>query len=429
MAITQPVREESLAYFGGERHRAAKVQPRFTASKKTRGRIDSLINGGILSDWYGGPHVREFEEEFAAYHSVPVAVATNSGTSAIHAALRAAGVRAGDEVIAPTYCYFSAVSAVLQDGAVPVLYDSESYSVAGDLAQIPGLVTTRTRAVIVVHMYGVPSDLSALSKWLGARGILLIEDCGQAHGAKSEGRLVGTMGDFGCFSFASPRHHIAAGEGGMVIGRSGDYAETLRQIVNYGKNNDWRGPVRQGYSYSMPEFTAIVGRQGLELLEDSIERRRVAAQIFDEVLGDTDLRLHDAAEPFGETDRSAWYRKLVRIPAAYAHLRDWMVAAIEAENVSAKPPHPLLHQIPWMADQIEALRTVRDGGVRAGDGRCAYPNSEEDYAVLIDLETGPDVGEQDARLAAEAVAKVWSFVLCNPNRASEAAVQYGPYRF
>ncbi|MFI6394284.1 DegT/DnrJ/EryC1/StrS family aminotransferase [Nonomuraea sp. NPDC050540] len=417
--------DERLAYFGGKPHRPAKVRPTFTADALTRQRVEHLVTDSMLAEWYGGQETSTFEAEFAAYHGVPVAVAVNSGTSALHAALVAAGVSDGDEVVAPTVCYFSAISAILQERAIPVLYDSEPRSILPSAQRILDLVTEHTRAVMVVHLYGVPMDVADLRAQLSSRGIALIEDCSQAHGAVVNGHLVGTMGDFGCYSLASPRHHISVGEGGVVMARDPAAERILRQLVNRGKNNDWGGPVRQGFSYALPEFSAIAGRQGLADLGRELDARKAAATIFDEVLHDSGLVLFDAVEPFGDRDRPGFYRKLVRLPPAFAPLRDWFVAAIEKENVSAKPPHPLAHQIPWI---VQRTAQVAERAGRPAAGQPACPNAEAEHAVLLDLETGPGVGVDDARLAAEAVKKVWEFIVDNPEPAKGAAEEYGAYR-
>lgn len=416
-------RPDLPAIAGGSPHRARKIEPYFRADERTHADVEGLLSGSTLSEFYGGRHTTAFEEAFAAYHGVPTAVAVNSGTSAVHAALCAAGVGPGDEVLVPTLCYFSAVTAVTQEHAVPVLYDSRPGSVVADTEQILAKLTDRTAAVLIVHLYGVPLDLTELRAALSGRNVALIEDCGQSHGARAGGVPTGAQGDYGCFSFASPRHHISTGEGGMVIARSPAAEPVLRQIVNKGKNNDWHGPVRQGFSYVLPEFAAVVGLQGLRDLDAELSRRASAAAAYDEVLESSGLILLSGGED------SAHYRKLIRMPAHAVPLRDWFVAAVEAENVSAKPPHPLLHRIPWLAARIEEL----EGKFGVAPGRepfsaGAFPAAEDLSAALVDLETGPNIGRAEALESAAAVRKVWRWIEDNPGDAAMAAKGYGSYR-
>jgi perosamine synthetase len=409
-----------LAILGGEPARAAKVAPLFRATAETKARIAELLKGGLLSDFYGGPICQEFEDSFAQSFGVSHAVAVNSGTAALHCAVAAAGVGPGDEVLVPTACFFTAATAVIQQRAVPVLIDSMPGDLQIDLDKAAQQITPRTAALIAAHMYGNPGDLQAIRKFADQYHLALIEDSCQAHGARFNGMLAGTVGDIGCFSFAAPRKHINTGEGGMVVTNDPSYARLARQLANKGKLNGWYTHRLMGYSYSMPEISAVIGLQGLRELGTEVTRRQAAAAEYDDVLEGTGL----ATDSLAPGARHAYFRKVVSLPRGYEEIRDWMVRAIEAENVSAKPPHAALHTIPWLRE----FKPFTSGDIAfARVMRSDFPVADDLLPRLLDLETGPGLSRQQARISASAVAKVWRWIQRNRDEALELASKSGKY--
>ncbi len=409
-----------LAINGGLPIRAKKVQALFHANPMTMQRAEELLRGGLLSDFYGGPICAQFEEAFAAKFEVPFAVAVNSGTAALHCAVAAAKVGPGDEVLVPTACFFTAASVVIQQRAVPVLVDSVPDSLEIDLECAGQLVTPRTKAIIVAHMYGYPGRLDEMRHFADRHDLALIEDVCQAHGARYMDSLAGTVGDLGCFSFAAPRKHINTGEGGMVITHDEQTARIARQISNKGKENGWYTHQIMGYSYCLPEICALCGLQGLDELEEEVARRRSAAEEYDAILSGSGLELESLAEGVYHS----YFRKIVRLPEEFAGLRDWIVRAIEAENVSAKPPHAALHTIPWLRDHNPfGYGEKVSGNVVRG----SFPRADNQLTRIIDLETGPGLTAEDARVSANAVAKVWGWVQSNREQATRFAADAGEY--
>jgi perosamine synthetase len=418
----------ALAITGRKPTRAARITPAFRATETTRQRLLGIVDGGALSAWYGGSYSHAFEDQFATYHGVSHACAVNSGTAALHTAIAAAGVEPGDEVIVPSACFFTAATAVLQQNAIPILADCCADDLGLDPAQLPALVTARTRAILVTHMYGYPARIREVCELAQQRGLIVIEDCGQSVGARIDGRTVGVFGDFGCFSLASPRKHISVGEGGVVIARDPVFAQRVRRLVNKGKDNGWYTQRMMGYSYTMPELTAAVALQGLEELEQEIARRRDVAQCYDEVLADSGLELEVVAPSL----RHVYFRKLIRLPNDSVHLRDWMVRAIEAENVSAKPPHLPLHRLSWLVEQRAYARGCPFTCHRANDAPVNYrtahlPVTDRELDRIIDLETGPGMTQEDAFVSADAVRRIWDFICGHRTRAEEMARACGPY--
>jgi perosamine synthetase len=376
----------------------------------TRQRAIDLLDEGQFSDWYGGTHARAFEEAFAAYHGVRHAIAVNSGTAALHAALAAADVGPGDEVILSTASFVTAASAVLQQGAEVVLGDIEPAGLTLDAAALPALITPRTRAILPVHLYGYPCNMSQICGLAAQHGLTVIEDCGQAHGARRAGRPVGTFGHLACFSFASPRKHIAVGEGGMILTNDDRLAEECRQVVNKGKRDGWRTHRRMGYSYVMGEFEAILGLGGLARLDSEIERRRAAAAVYVHMLRASGLEV----DPDPADCTHVYFRKVIRLPDEFAPWRDWFVEALRAEHVSAVPPHVAIHDVHWFATAppyppgYPFLSSSRSGGgIRK---TLRLPRADREWARLLDVETGPGMTPEDAKVSAEGILKVWHYL-------------------
>lgn len=402
---------DTLAIFGGDPARAQKIVPRFVPTEDTRGRIDDLLRSGALSDFYGGYWCTEFEKRFAEYFGVRHAIAVSSGTSALHTAVTAYGIGPGDEVLLPTSCFFTAATAILQQNAIPVLVDCRPETLEIDLDAAESLVTPRTKAILPVHMYGYPSDIERINEFADRHGLVIIEDACQSHGAKFRGRLMGTFGAVGCFSFAAPRKHINVGEGGMVVTNSDALAKQIRRVANKGKDNGWFTHKIMGFSYNLPEMSAILGIQGVEELDRQVALRREVSNSYDAVLRGTELEVPELPDSIFHS----YFRKVVFLPERFAPIRDWFVRAVEWENVSAKPPHAALHTIDWLRERIGSIV------------QPSFPVADRELPRVVDLEAGPLMSEPDGRLSGEAVLKVWQWVREHEREAFELAEQSGRY--
>ncbi|HPI78091.1 MAG TPA: aminotransferase class I/II-fold pyridoxal phosphate-dependent enzyme, partial [bacterium] len=182
------------------------AEARAVAAVLKSGRLTSLSNNAV----------ERFEKAFADYCGTKHCVAVNSGTAALHVALAAAGAGPGDEVIAPPYTFIATVSAIIQQNAVPVFADIDRDTLNIDPARVEEKITRRTKAVVPVHLFGLPADMDMITAIAKRRGIMVIEDACQAHGALYKGRKVGSMGDMACFSFQESKN-MAAGEGGAIV--------------------------------------------------------------------------------------------------------------------------------------------------------------------------------------------------------------------
>ena len=236
-----------------------------------------------------GPRVREFENEFAGYCGSGYGVATSSGTAAIYLALRALGVGNGDEVLVPSHSFIASATPILLAGAIPVFVDiGEDYLM--DIDDLEQKITSRTKAVICVHLYGQMCDMDRLAKLKERYGFSLIEDAAQAHGAEYDGKKAGSFGDIACFSFFPSKNMTVAGDGGMIVTDDEELDAAMRALRDHGR--DYRTPEGKytstmlGFNFRMSEISAAVGMCQLRLLDGWIEKRRAIAGIYDDLLPD-----------------------------------------------------------------------------------------------------------------------------------------------
>ena len=241
--------------------------------------VSDVVSSGYVAE---GDVVRRFEQAFADYHEIRHAVATNSGTSALHLVLLALEVGMGDEVIIPSYVCCALLNAVNYTGATAVLADISPETFNIDPSDVKTKINTRTKAIIVPHLFGMSADLEQLLEL----DVPLIEDCAQALGAEYDNKPVGSFGVAAIFSFYATKV-ISTGEGGMVVTGSGDIANRIKDLKTYDQKMDYR--VR--YNYKMTDLQAAMGFSQLDRLESFIRRRRDIAELYDRSFKDLDLHL------------------------------------------------------------------------------------------------------------------------------------------
>jgi len=383
-----------LAIHGGVPSRPSPIAATVAISDHARARVMDLVETGALSDYYNGPWARQFEGEFARFHGPECrAVAVNSGTSALHLAITAAGIGPGDEVIVPALCFVAAATALVQNGAVPIICDAEPLNLTLDVAMAERLIGPKTKAIIPVHFWGYPSDAKALRVLCDRHGLTLIEDCAQALGAPAYDRRVGQFGHYATYAF-SVRKHVACGEGGMVLCQDAATHEKLRRLSNYGKGPGWDDYVSAGFSYRLAEFPSIVGLDGLARLEEEIAARRRAAEHYWEIFQTVPVTI--VPEP--GWGRSVYFKCPILLPPEMLEVRRQIVKAIGAENVSCRVPHRPLYSISWLAEYLKERHAYR------GADEC--PVAAAAHARLIEIETGPHLPLPEAQTSGGAVIKV-----------------------
>ncbi len=246
--------------------------------------IEEAVLATLRSGHYVlGEPVERFEESFAAYCGTRFAVAVSTGTSALHLALLAAGIGAGDEVITVPTTFVATVAAILYCGAVPVLVDVDPTTLTMDPTKLAAAITPRTKAVLPVHFHGRLADMKAIRTIADAHQLAVIEDAAQAHGARRDGKRAGAFGDMGCFSFYPGKNLGAAGEGGAVTTDNADLAARLRALRDWGQVERSVHTLR-GYNYRMEAIQGAVLGVKLKRLDDWNAARQEIARLYDAAL-------------------------------------------------------------------------------------------------------------------------------------------------
>lgn len=243
--------------------------------------LDSIKSGWISS---GGRYINLFEESFAKFIGIKYAVTTTSGTSALHLSLAALGISKGMEVIIPDLTIISCALAVIYTGATPVVVDVDPKTGNIDPAKIEAKITKKTKAIMVVHLYGQPAQMKQIVNLAKKHGLYLIEDAAEAHGAEYRGKLVGGIGDVGCFSFYGNKI-ITCGEGGMVVTNNKKIYQRLKSLKDLAHSPQKRFLHHQiGFNYRMTNLQAALGLAQLEEVEKYIFQKRWMASQYNKLL-------------------------------------------------------------------------------------------------------------------------------------------------
>ena len=300
--------------------------------------VTAVLQSGMLAS---GERVVEFEKKFADYCGTTHAVAINNGTAAIHAALLAADIGPGDEVIVPTFSFVATASAVSMCGAKPVFADVDEQSFNINPQQVGERVTPKTKAVIGVHLFGQPFDVRAIQEICESHNLKLIEDAAQAHGALYHGEKVGGFGHFGCFSFYATKNMIT-GEGGMVTTSEKAYNERLRLIINHGQSEKYLH-TRLGYNYRMTDIGAALGIVQLKKLDKFNTRRRKNAEYYN-----THLSVKGLITPVVSPDVGHVYHQYVlRLTDDFPMSRAEFIDYLKAKGIGSAIHYPIpIHRQP-----------------------------------------------------------------------------------
>jgi perosamine synthetase len=328
--------------------------------------IAAVVNVLRTSQLSLGPVLQEFEQHFAGYLSVSNAVAVSSGTAGLHLCLLALGIGAGDEVIVPSFTFIAAANCVRYVGAVPVFVDIDATTLNLDPACVEAAITPRTRALMIVHNFGVPADLTELMALAGRFGLRVVEDACEAIGAEYHGRKVGTFGDAGVFAFY-PNKQITTGEGGMVVTRDSATAATIRSLRNQGRSpgSDWLEHAQLGYNFRISEINCALGLAQLKRVDAILTMRRSVAAVYDEHLR---YNPHLILPSLVYSDRfPSWFVYVVRLSAIFSReQRDAIAASLNSQGIGCGRYFAPVHLQPGYAPaaitlpvtEAEASRTL-----------------------------------------------------------------------
>jgi dTDP-4-amino-4,6-dideoxygalactose transaminase len=343
--------------------------------------VDPAIQGILDSCQFTlGSEVFKFEEEFAAFSGAKYGIGVNTGTSALHLSVLAADIGPGDEVITVPFTFVATVAAIRYAGATPVFVDIDPRTFNMDPAAIEAAITPRTRAIMPVHLYGQPAEMDPILAIARKHGLVVIEDAAQAHAAEYRGRRVGSLGDFGCFSFYPGKNLGAYGEGGMVVTNDEAHARKLRMLRDWGAEKKYHH-VLKGYNYRLEGIQGAVLRVKLRHLEDWTEARRAAARRYDELLGGSRIELPEALPH----NRHVYHIYAIRSPDRAA----WQEALTEA-GVQTGIHYPIpVHLMPAHAD--------------LGYTEGQFPHAERAAREVLSLPMFPELTAEQSQAVARSL--------------------------
>ena len=318
-----------------------------------------------------GSEVAAFEKEFAAYCGALYAAGVNSGTSALHLALLAAGVGPGDEVITVPFTFVATVAAVGYTGARPVFVDIDPRSYTIDVGRIEAAITPRTKVILPVHLYGQPPDMDPILEIARRHNLIVIEDAAQAHGAEYRGRRCGSMGDMACFSFYPGKNLGAYGEGGAVVTSNSEYDRVIRVLRDWGAERKYEH-VLKGYNYRLEGMQGAILRVKLKYLEAWTEARQTRAAFYTQALQDAGVG-NPAVMPYS---RHVFHVYAIRVPQ-----RDQVQAYLKEKDIQSGIHYPV---------PIHLLEAWKDLGYQRGDFPVAERVAAEELSLPIYPELVPD---------------------------------------
>ncbi|WP_414563568.1 DegT/DnrJ/EryC1/StrS family aminotransferase [Anabaena sp. CCY 9613] len=327
-----------------------------------------------------GNEVKALEAEFADYCNADYGIAVNTGTSALHLALLAAGIGAGDEVITVPFTFVATTAAICYTGATPVFVDIDPVSYTIDVTQIEQAITERTKAILPVHLYGQPADMEPILDIARRHGLVVIEDAAQAHGAEYNGQRVGSIGDIGCFSFYPGKNLGAYGEGGMAVTNNPEYAHTMGMLRDWGQERRYHH-VLKGYNYRMDGIQGAILRVKLGYIEAWTEARRTHAAKYDQLLAGSGVSIPDVM-PYS---RHVYHVYAVRSPQ-----RDTLQQSLQEQEIQTGIHYPIpVHLQPAYAEF----------GYKPGD----FPHSEAASREVLSLPMYAELSTESQIQVAKAV--------------------------
>jgi perosamine synthetase len=281
-----------------------------------------------------GPKVEEFEQAISRYVGATDVVAVSSGTSGLHLCIRALGISEGDEVLVPSFTFIAVANAVRYERATPVFVDIDPETLNLDPGLLEDAITPRTRAIIVVHTFGVPADLNRIIDIARRHNLLVIEDACEAIGAEYDGQKVGALGDVGVFGFY-PNKQITTGEGGAVVTNNPKIAITARELRNQGRRDseEWFQHSELGYNYRISDLNCALGIEQLKRIDSILDRRESVANEYDHLLGgETKLRVPLMVRP---QRKVSWFVYVVLLTSEFERRdRDRIVNEMKLRGIA-----------------------------------------------------------------------------------------------
>jgi len=390
----------------------------FGQPKVSHAEVEEVV-ATLRSGWWGtGPRTRRFEEELAHYVGARHAVGLTSGTAALQLALAMLGIGPGDEVITTPMTFAATANVILHAGAMPVFVDIDAATHNIDPGAIERAVTARTKAIIPVHLAGVPCDMDAIQAVARRHGLHVIEDAAHALGARYHGRPAGSISELTAFSFSVTKT-LVTGDGGMLTMNSDAFAERARLLRLHGLSKHAArrfenarfmlyDTLEPGYKCNMTDITAALGLHQLPTLDEQLERRRELFARYDAALSEFEELELPTAAPDGVEQSWTYYRVLVRPELGIS--RDELLQALQAEGIGAAVHFTSLHLHEYYRERF---------GLRATD----FPVAGDVSRRTISLPLSHHLSDDEIGQVLEAVAKIVRY--CRERRAAAAPVAQG----
>lgn len=347
-------------------------QPSLTGNEK------KYVNDCLDSSWISskGAYVNKFEKAFAEYINVSFATGVSNGTVAIHLSLVALGIKEGDEVIVPTFTYIASANPIAQVGAIPVFADSLMDTWQVDPNDIRKKITPKTKAIIVVHLYGHPCNMDEIVTIAKEHDLFIIEDCAEAIGSKYKNAHVGTFGDVATFSFFGNKT-ITTGEGGMVVTNDATIFDRLVHFKGQGLakfREYWHDVI--AFNYRMTNIQAAIGLAQLEQVDIFLEKKKKIAELYQINLKNLPLSFHQQGK---DVSHSYW---MCSILVAHEHDRDELRNFLKNQSIETRPTFYPVHTMPMYANQFSSHRVAQEIAGR-GINLPSYPAlTEEDIKYI-----------------------------------------------
>jgi perosamine synthetase len=338
--------------------------------------VNQVLKSGQLAQ---GPKVAELEAAFAKYCGTKYAVAVNSGTAALHAALHVLGIGPGDEVITVPYTFMATFNSILMVGATPVLVDIEPTGFNIDVSKVEKAITPKTKAIMPVHLYGQPCDFDELKALADKHGIKIVEDACQAVGADYKNKRAGSLGDLGCFSLYATKN-IMCGEGGVVTTNDEEYAAAMKRFRQHGMSAQYEY-VDIGYNYRMTDLQAAIAVEQLKKADRFTEARRKNTDLLNAGL----KGIKGIITPVVLPDRTHVYHQYtIRVTADCKTDRQTLIDKLKEQDIAAGIYYP---------KGIHEFEHTQKHGFKVGD----FPVTEQTVKEVLSLPVHPLVTENNIK--------------------------------
>lgn len=342
------------------------------------GNEKKYVNECLDSTWISskGKFIKEFEDKFSEFINVKYATAVSNGTTALHLALETLGITTGDEVIVPTFTYIASVSSIIYTGATPVFVDSVEETWQMDPEDIKKKITPKTKAIMVVHLYGQMCDMDAIMKIANDNNLFVIEDCAEAFGSQYKGKYAGTFGNISTFSFYGNKT-ITTGEGGMVVSNDYYLYDKAYHLKMHGVSTVreyWHDVI--GYNYRMTNICAAIGLAQLERAEDILKKKRFIADTYNENLKGLLVVTHKEAK---DTVHSYW---MYSIMTENVKTREALRKFLSENGIETRPTFYPAHTMPMFTHTYQKFRVAEELAIR-GINLPSFPELKKEQVLEV----------------------------------------------